>query len=432
MMRAAVIASAATAVQGAHYAVLVAGSNSYSNYRHQADVCHAYQVVKSKGIPEENIIVMAYDDIASNSKNPFPGKIFNKPTDAGVEGVDVYDGCKIDYSGAQVTPKNFMAVLTGTASGKSLKSTSNDNVFIFFSDHGAPGLIAFPSSETLHKDDLQSTFDTMHSKNMYKKLTMYLETCESGSMFQGLSTPNVYALSASNPTESSWGYYCSSSTGGSSVNGKAIGSCLGDLFSIAWMEDSDAEDVTSESLQTQFKSVHDRTSKSEVMQWGELGFTTDKVSEFQGAAATPLAPAPEKKAKDGWNAREIDLRSAYENYVNAKTSEERLALGAEMQAILKDQLEVEAAYERFLKIVYPGNSGKQTEARELRMPANQKTCELTTRQAFVDNGNFDSFTGFAMQFHRYVVNICADVAATGANVDLAQAAKQACTGATLV
>ena len=38
--------------------------------------------------------------------------------------------------------------------------------------------------------------------------------------------------------------------------------------------------------------MHDRTSKSAVMQWaqwGELGFTTDKVSEFQGAAASLLA-----------------------------------------------------------------------------------------------------------------------------------------------
>lgn len=25
-----------------HWAVLVAGSSGYSNYRHQADICHAY------------------------------------------------------------------------------------------------------------------------------------------------------------------------------------------------------------------------------------------------------------------------------------------------------------------------------------------------------------------------------------------------------
>merc|ERR1712137_860099 len=157
-----------------------------------------------------------------------------------------------------------MKVLTGTASGKNLGSTSDDNVFVFFSDHGATGLIAFPSSE-LHKADLQSTFETMHSKNMYNKLTFYLETCESGSMFEGMTTPGVYALSASSPTESSWGTYCGSDA---MVNGKSIGSCLGDLFSVSWMEDSDVEDLTQETLKQQADIVTTATSKSKVMQWG--------------------------------------------------------------------------------------------------------------------------------------------------------------------
>ena len=30
----------------------------------QADVCHAYQVLKEHGVPDENIVVMMYDDIA--------------------------------------------------------------------------------------------------------------------------------------------------------------------------------------------------------------------------------------------------------------------------------------------------------------------------------------------------------------------------------
>merc|ERR1712100_466932 len=151
-------------------------------------------------------------------------------------------------------------------------------VFVFFSDHGAAGLIAFPRGE-LHKADLQSTLQTMHSKNMYKKLVFYLETCESGSMFEGMTTPGVYALSASNPSESSWGTYCGSDA---KVNGKSIGSCLGDLFSVNWMEDTDAQDTTKESLQTQWESVKKLTTKSEVMQWGDLSFTEDFVSEFVG------------------------------------------------------------------------------------------------------------------------------------------------------
>ena len=45
-------------------AILVAGSNGWENYRHQADVCHAYQILHRNGISDSNIIVMMYDDLA--------------------------------------------------------------------------------------------------------------------------------------------------------------------------------------------------------------------------------------------------------------------------------------------------------------------------------------------------------------------------------
>eukprot|EP00962_Isochrysis_galbana_P061139 scaffold36277_cov117-Isochrysis_galbana.AAC.2 len=96
------------------------------------------------------VIVMAVDDIADYASNPFPGKVFNKPTDAGDPGFDVYDGCVIDYSGADVTPETFTKVLSGDAAGlnggKVLGSTKSDRVFINFVDHGGVNLIGFPRS----------------------------------------------------------------------------------------------------------------------------------------------------------------------------------------------------------------------------------------------------------------------------------------------
>lgn len=230
-----------------HWAVLVAGSNGFWNYRHQADVCHAYQVLKKNGFPESNIITMAYDDIANDPENPIPGKLYNKPN-----GNDVYVGCNIDYKGVDVTPENFLAILQGDATkvkggnGKVLKSTSQSKVFINFSDHGAPGLIAFPS-EYLYANDLNATFTIMNQKKMYQELVFYLEACESGSMFEGIlpSNTNIYAVTAANAFESSWGTYCPPDD---MVNGVEINSCLGDLFSVNWMEDSDKANIQKETL----------------------------------------------------------------------------------------------------------------------------------------------------------------------------------------
>jgi legumain len=64
---------------------------------------------------------------------------------------------------------------------------------------------------------------------MYKELVFYLEACESGSMFQTLPKDiGVFATTAANAQESSWGTYCSPHD---KVDGKSIGSCLGDLYS---------------------------------------------------------------------------------------------------------------------------------------------------------------------------------------------------------
>ena len=127
----------------------------------------------------------------------------------------MYAGCNIDYKGEDVTPAVFEAVLKGDASavagkgnGKVLKSSTNSRVFINFVDHGGVGIVAFPS-EIYHATDLIATLDTMHTTGMYKELVFYLEACESGSMFQDLKPDiNIYATTASNAAESSWGTYC--------------------------------------------------------------------------------------------------------------------------------------------------------------------------------------------------------------------------------
>lgn len=53
----------------------------------QADICHAFQILKRGGLKDENIIVFMYDDIANNDLNPRKGVIINHPT-----GGDVYEG----------------------------------------------------------------------------------------------------------------------------------------------------------------------------------------------------------------------------------------------------------------------------------------------------------------------------------------------------
>lgn len=88
----------------------------------------------------------------------------------------------------------------------------------------------------------------MHDHKMYNQTVIYIEACESGSMLEGLLPDDIriYAMTASNASESSWGTYCYPDD---RINDIHIGSCLGDLFSINWMEDSDIADLKKETLE---------------------------------------------------------------------------------------------------------------------------------------------------------------------------------------
>ncbi|XP_057437409.1 vacuolar-processing enzyme-like [Lotus japonicus] len=269
-----------SSTEGKRWALLVAGSYGYGNYRHQADVCHAYQILKKGGLPDENIIVFMYDDIANNKENKWPGKIFNKRN-----GPNVYEGVPKDYTGDAVSVKNFFAVLSGNksattgGSGKVLDSGPDDIVFIYYTDHGNTGIIGM-LDDMITADELVDALKKKHAANSYKKMVIYLEACESGSMFEGLLPDdiNIYATTAANAEEDSWACYCY----------EDYNACLGDLYSVSWMEDSDKHDSTKETLEKQYEHVRKRTIKppkmhSHVMQYGDMRMRSDYLATYLGS-----------------------------------------------------------------------------------------------------------------------------------------------------
>ncbi|KRX10724.1 hypothetical protein PPERSA_03782 [Pseudocohnilembus persalinus] len=285
-------------IKADNFAFLAAGSKGYINYRHQADVCHAYQILIKNGFKEENIIVMAYDDVANNWQNPYKGTLYNKPSRPDRPDENVYEGCNIDYWGRAVHPKNFLNILSGDGENLKYKEYSNqrvfktnesDNIFVFFSDHGGPGLISFPPqlfvSKMLFKRQLVKTLKKMKKQKKYDNLTFYMETCYSGSMFTTLPDDiGVYALSAANATQPSLATFCPPRD--NYINGKKLNTCLGDVFSINWMENTENSDIFETTLQQQFEVVKEKTTQSHVLQWGDLQFTNNTLSEFM---------APQKK-----------------------------------------------------------------------------------------------------------------------------------------
>jgi legumain len=399
-------------VYAGNYAVIVVGSQGYSNYRHHADGCHAYQIMKKNGIPESNIILMMQDDVANAKENPFPGKLFNKPTAKGEPGLDVYKGCKPTYTGDGVNAKLFLDVIQGKKSDTAhtvLKSTAEDSVFINFVDHGGVGIIALPNGPTLKNTELVAALKAMHESKMYKKLVFYMEACESGSMFATLPKGlNIYATTAANAKESSWGTYCSPND---KVDGKNMNTCLGDLYSVNWMEDSDLKaSMASETLEAQYTKVKSETNKSHCLEFGDVDslsslpihdFQADESSIFDLSNATARAEAEKSKLESSVDSRDATLVSKFYQYLNggSKTSATALIKEIEMREKAKIQ---------FNTIVSLAAGSAMSEHLMSAKSELQSEEEWTCHHSAIDAvetvcGGFDSFS---LKYTASIANMC--------------------------
>ncbi|KAL6475596.1 hypothetical protein MHYP_G00166360 [Metynnis hypsauchen] len=262
--------------QSKHWVLLAAGSKDWDNYRHQACVCHAYQVARRNGIPDEQIVVMMYDDIAYNQENKYQGRIINTPN-----GPNVYQGVPKDYTRADVSAKNFLAILRGDEAGvvkrtrgpkKVLNSGQNDTVFVYLSSHGAPGLFAFPK-EHLYASDLVDTINEMSRRQQFSKMVIYVESCFSGSMIANLpNNAQVYGVSASTPFESSYACFFDEDR------------CayLSNEFTSQWLLHSEMSNLTSTTFQDQFKYLKEKVKESTPCQYGNKELSKLCISDILG------------------------------------------------------------------------------------------------------------------------------------------------------
>uniref|UniRef100_A0A7E4WA78 legumain n=1 Tax=Panagrellus redivivus TaxID=6233 RepID=A0A7E4WA78_PANRE len=268
---------AAPWVKDDSWAVLIAGSNGWDNYRHQSDVSHAYHLLTHHGIQPERIITIMYDDIANNENNPYPGKIFNRPN-----GTDVYAGVKIDYRGNEIDNESVLNVLKGNATGNKgkgtgrvLGSTRKEDVFIYYAGHGDVHVLLLLDG-TLTKHELDNALTHMYENNMYNKMVFYLESCNSGSMFEGLDeTRRLYAVTAANSMQSSFATFC--------INDQKL-PCLSDEFSATWMFNTETHNILSETIGDQVDVAIENTKQSHVCTFGDASIRNDTVSEYQGNA----------------------------------------------------------------------------------------------------------------------------------------------------
>lgn len=181
-----------------NYAVLVAASEGWKNYRHQADVLGFYHYLKGEGYDDDHIILIMADDIAYNERNPLQGVVRRE-----VSGNNLYEDVVIDYKLGDISLGDLKQILTSEPSDAypvTLGSSKSDNVLFFWSGHGTQNGWKWKETENLNADFAKSVFSDMQ----FRKMFAIIETCYSGGVAQGcIGIPGLLMMTAANPYETS-------------------------------------------------------------------------------------------------------------------------------------------------------------------------------------------------------------------------------------
>ena len=187
--------------QKGNYAVIVAASTGWHNYRHQADALNMYQMLKQHGYDDDHILLIWEGDIVDDEHNLHPGEVRVKP-----DGDNLYHDVKVDYHTSALKPDDLSNILTGNVTERTpvvLQSSSKDNVLFFWSGHGNEGVFYLDRYNCMNRQ-MQATLNSMYEERKYRKMFFVVEACYSGSVAEYCKgVPGVLMLTAANGSETS-------------------------------------------------------------------------------------------------------------------------------------------------------------------------------------------------------------------------------------
>ena len=249
----------------AQYALLYAGSNWFLNYRHQADIFTIYNQLLARGFTASNIGLYAYDDIATDQENPFSGQVFHTLDHK----TNVYPGSSaINVKGDDVTAEAFCNAI------KNLPTSSDDYVFIYYDNHGGPGLLGTPVGDSIYCDDLTNAFTEASTSKLYKQLLFIIEACYSGSVADAIinsgKIPNLAIITAANADESSY----------AAVYDEVIGTFLSNEFTNIFIDLIDENPTIS--VGELYTTLQKQTTQSHACFYGDESIQSVALSTFIG------------------------------------------------------------------------------------------------------------------------------------------------------
>lgn len=169
-------------------ALLVVTSSGFENYRHQADALARYQRLKAAGLTDDDIILVAADDIASHPDNALPGVVRNVPG-----GPDVYAGAIHDYD-LSIGAAGIVSILSGAIGPDTptvLELDAGTNLYVYFAGHGGITGMAMGAQtledgltggglEILTPEAVRDALCALRASGQARRIFVEIESCYAG------------------------------------------------------------------------------------------------------------------------------------------------------------------------------------------------------------------------------------------------------------
>ena len=189
-----------------NWAIVVGASDTWDNYRHQADALAIYQMLKRHGYDDDHIVLILADNIAYDPQNIYPGEVYVRPK--GTEGAEnLYHDVKVDYHLSDIPIGSLRKIILGERSEEFpevLDADEHSNIFMYWCGHANRGKMAWGSDLQLTTETMASGWQEILAAKKYRKFFAAIDACYSGSIgeaFEGI--PGLLSLTAANANEPS-------------------------------------------------------------------------------------------------------------------------------------------------------------------------------------------------------------------------------------
>ncbi|KAA8521895.1 hypothetical protein F0562_012791 [Nyssa sinensis] len=390
--------------------------------RHTEDTCF-----KKHGFPEWNL--ERRKQLKAEWAARRPGHA--KTADAGVGVASVAASEFGDITPVSGNTGLVLSLVSQLSLSDSSEDASNLKTVLIVFDVHDPGM---PNMPFLFGKDLIEVLKKKHASGSYKEMVIYVEACESGSVFEGMMPDdlNIYVTTASNAEESSWGTYC---PGMEPAPPPEYITCLGDLYSVSWMEDSETHNLQKETIEQQYQAVKDRTSNyntynagSHVMEYGNKSIKAERVYLYQG-----FDPATENLPPDNFhldthmdvvNQRDADLLFLWQWYKKSKDgSEKKKEILQQIKETMMHRVHLDGSMDMIGVLLFGLEKGSSTlgSVRASGLPiVDDWECLKSMVRLF--ESHCGSLTQYGMKHMRAFANICNNGVSQAAMEDACMAA----------